>query len=117
MGSLSFNLDDVFKKMNEINTKVDKASQLYAETSGKKMEADMKKNKPWEDKTGLTKQGLNAKIVKTPSGRDIMLSSPTNQFKYLELAHEKKYAIAWPTVQKWKGEVLSGWANVIARLR
>jgi len=117
MGSLNLNINDVLRNMTVIEAKVERASQLYAETAGQKMEVDMKRNAKWSDRTGLTRQGLNAKVSKTVGGRDIVLSSPTNHFKFLELAHEKKYAIAWPTIQKWKGEVLSGWANMIARIR
>ncbi|GIM29823.1 hypothetical protein CPJCM30710_24890 [Clostridium polyendosporum] len=117
MGSLSFDIGDVLKNMAVINDKVEKATYLYAETAGKKIEGDAKKNAHWIDRTGLTRQGLNTKVVKTTSGIDIRLSSPTYQFKYLELAHEKKYAIAWPTIKKFKGEVLTGWANVISKIR
>lgn len=117
MGSLSFDIGDVLKNMAVINDKVEKATHLYAETAGKKMEADAKRNAHWADRTGLTRQGLNAEVVKTTSGTDIRISSPAYQFKYLELAHEKKYAIAWPTVKKFKGEVLIGWANVISKIR
>jgi hypothetical protein len=117
MGSLSFNINDVLKKMNTINNKVEKATQLYAESAAKKMEEDMKKKAPWTDKTSLTRQGLNARVFRTTTGKEIRLSSPTNQFKYLELANEKKYAIAWPTVQRWTGEILSGWASMISRIR
>jgi hypothetical protein len=117
MGSISFDINDVLKKMNTINNKVEKATQLYAETVAKKMEEDMKKKAPWVDKTSLTRQGLNARVFRTTTGKEIRLSSPTNQFKYLELANEKKHAIAWPTVQRWKGEILSDWANMISRIR
>ncbi|MCM0648634.1 hypothetical protein NBE98_09635 [Clostridium swellfunianum] len=117
MGSLNFIIDDVLNKMNSLNNKVDRATQLYAESAAKKMEAFMKKKAPWTDRTALTRQGLNARVFRTSSGKEIRLSSPTEQFKYLELANEKGYAIAWPTIQRFKGEVIKGWAEMISRIR
>ena len=44
---------------------------------------------------------------------EIRLRGNTPHFKYLELCHEKRNAILWPTIQKWSGQVLSGWVKVI----
>lgn len=117
MGNLNFDMSGILKGLAEYELKVKKATELYADTAGKKMIADAKPKAPWTDRTGLSRQTMDNDIEMLGDGINIVLRGNTPQFKYLELANEKKYAILWPTIQRWQGKVLSGWSNVLSRLR
>jgi hypothetical protein len=97
----------------DMQLKVERATNLYAETAGMKMINDAKLNAPWTDRTGNSRQTMDYKITKSGTTTRINLRGNTPQFKYLELCHEKKNAILWPTIQRWSGQVLSGWSKII----
>ncbi len=97
----------------DMELKVERATNLYAETSGVKMINDAKIKAPWIDRTGNSRQTMDHKITKAGTTTIISLRGNTPHFKYLELCHEKKNAILWPTIQRWSGQVLSGWSKII----
>lgn len=97
----------------DMQLKVERATNLYAETSGIKMINDDKIKAPWTDRTGNSRQTMDHKITKSGTTTRISLRGNTPHFKYLELCHEKKNAILWPTIQRWSGQVLSGWSKII----
>ncbi len=55
---------------------------------------------------------MDTEVVSKGRSMEIRLRGNTPHFKYLELCHEKRNAILWPTIKKWSGQVLSGWAKV-----
>ncbi len=95
----------LFKGLAEMELKVQQGTRIYAETAGMKMINDAKANAPWTDRTGNSRQTMDTEVIS--------LRGNTPHFKYLELCHEKRNAILWPTIQKWSGQVLSGWVKVI----
>lgn len=97
----------------DIQLKVERATNLYAETSAIKMINDAKLKAPWTDRTGNSRQTMDHNITKAGTITRISLRGNTPHFKYLELCHEKKNAILWPTIQRWSGQVLSGWSKII----
>ncbi len=115
MSGLKFDISGITKGLAEFDAKAKAVSKIYAETAGEKMVADakLKKNAKWEDGTGNSRQTMDKNIVIKGNTTQIQLRGNTSHFKYLELCHEKKWAVLWPTIQKWSGEVLKGWAKVI----
>lgn len=110
-------ISDALRGLGEVNSKFIKAGKLYGDTAGKMMVADAKKNAPWTDRTALSRQTIDNAVLDANGGIEIVLRGNTDQFKYLELAHEKKYAILMPTLEKWRGKVLIGWSNVLNKVR
>ena len=82
---------------------------LYSRTDGEVLF----KGKDPQKLTGKEKHTMDYKITKSGTTTRINLRGNTPQFKYLELCHEKKNAILWPTIQRWSGQVLSGWSKII----
>ena len=114
-----FNIDasSVMSNMDLIASKVLSAGKMYGETAGLKMISDAKQSAKWTDRTALSRQTMSNTTLQSGSSTEIVLSGNTDQFKYLELAMEKKYAILMPTINKWQGQVLTGWANAINKVR
>lgn len=103
----------LFKGLAEMELKIQQGTRLYAETAGTKMINDAKSNAPWTDRTGNSRQTMDTEVISKVRSMEIRLRGNTPNFKYLELCHEKRNAILWPTIQKWSGQVLSGWVKVI----
>lgn len=112
---MSIRLDSsgLLKGLSEMELKAQVATQLYANTSAIKMVNDAKHNAPWTDRTGNSRQTMDYEVISKGKSIEIKLRGNTSHFKYLELCHEKRNAILWPTIQKWSGQVLSGWIKVI----
>lgn len=103
----------LFNGLSEMEFKVQQGTRLYAETAATKMINDAKVKAPWDDKTGNSRGTMDYEVISKGKSMEIRLRGNTPHFKYLELCHEKRNAILWPTIQKWSGQVLSGWVKVI----
>ncbi|MEG1004627.1 MAG: hypothetical protein RSF37_14625 [Clostridium sp.] len=113
MSGLKFDFSNLVKGLSEMDEKVTRASNLYAETAAQTMIGEAKRNAKWIDRTGNSRQTMDTNVVKLPNKVQIQLRGNTPHFKYLELCHEKKNAILWPTIQKNAATVIKGWAKVI----
>lgn len=115
MSGINLDASSLFKGLADLEEKSIKATKLYADTAGHKMinDAKLKKNSKWEDRTGNSRQTMDYEITRLGTITRINLRGNTPHFKFLELCHEKKWAVLFPTIQKWSGTVLKGWAKVI----
>ncbi len=86
---------------------------LYADTAAKKMESDAKREAPWIDRTGNARNSIQGDFGWEGDKCKIVLSGNMDYSVYLELAHEKKYAILEPTIQKNAPEVLRGYQRLV----
>lgn len=113
MSGLKLNIDGILKGLAVLDTRAMEASRIYGETAGEKMVNYAKSNAKWIDRTGNSRQTIDKKVTSGIGSATIQIRGNTPHFKYLELAHEKKYAILWPTIQTFQDEVLKGWAKMI----
>ena len=100
------NFSDAEKKMRA-------AIGLYANTAAKKMEADAKRNAPWTDRTGNARNSIQGDFGWEDDSAKIVLSGNVDYSVYLELAHEKKWAILKPTIDKNAPEILKGYQKLV----
>ena len=84
----------------------------YAQVAAKTMEADAKVSAPWSDHTGNARGGISGNSVRSGSIFAITLSGSVRYMVYLELAHGKKWAILWPTMQKHQQQILDTFARI-----
>ena len=117
----SFRLDPsrLLEGMANFETRAHAAMYAYARTSAQKLEDSAKMNRPWTDRTGHAKQRLHAGVQEIPDkGFKLSLAHGVDYGIWLELAHEKRFAIIDKTI-KYVGtfEIMPGWKNLINRLR
>lgn len=84
--------------LNKLENKSELAIRMFAETAAKQMEGDAKRQAKWTDRTGAARRGLYGDTSQIRQGIRIRLSHTVWYGVYLELAHEKKYAIVGPIV-------------------
>jgi hypothetical protein len=89
--------------------------RAIAQRRAPEIEAWMKENAPWTDRTGNARQTLSAEVEDaTLDMVSILLAGGVEYQIFLELAHGGNWAIIAPAVDYW-GPIL--WADVRAMLR
>lgn len=89
---------------------------MYANTEALRLQNEMKSNAPWTDRTAHARQSLTAFAYKEkPDTVTIKLThgATVPYGIYLELAHEKKYAIIQPTIRNNQYTILQSFQYLL----
>ncbi len=103
--------------IEKMGTKVGAAVLMYAATKAAELEAKMKMNRPWTDRTNMAKTTLNASV--SQPGQNTIRITCAHGVDYgiwLELAHEKNWAIVIPTINQEGPEVIKHFQNLMYKL-
>lgn len=79
---------------------------MLMQTAASKMESWAKQNAPWTDRTGQARQRLTGQAYWEDA--NIVVAAIAHQVDYgiwLELAHQRKYAILEKALEEHKGEI------------
>lgn len=117
--SFRFDPSKMLERIAELKIRTQNAMYAYAKTSAKKLESNAKADRPWTDRTGHAKQRLHGDFQELPGeGFKLSLAHGVDYGIWLELAHEKRFAIIDKTIE-YVGtfEIMPGWENLLDRLR
>lgn len=116
--SSTFKLDasSLIKGMEHFYGKADAALFLYTQTAALKLQNYMRDNAPWTDRTGHARQRLTGVASTKKGGYLITLAQGVDYGIWLELAHEKRFAIIQPTILAKSEEVMRGFNKLLERL-
>lgn len=78
-----------------------------------RLEGEMKATAPWQDRTGAARGGLFGDTRLGPDSLSIILGHTVDYGVYLELAHEGRYAILWPTAQQFAPEIVRSFQRLL----
>lgn len=109
--ALQFNWkSNLTKNIERLRNRCDAAVKMYATTKAAQLEAYMKLRRPWTDRTGAAKARLSGRVAENPGRHtiEIILAHGVNYGVWLELAHEKNFAIIGPTINLKSQEVIDG---------
>ena len=101
--------------LERLSSKSDIAVKAYLNTAERKLENYAKQNAPWTDRSGRARLGLNSYTEKTPFGYRLIIAHGVDYGIWLELAHEKKYAILNETIQQHTNDIMKGFTKLIER--
>lgn len=90
---------------------------MYANTQSPQLEYYMKMNRPWTDRSGFAKAFLSSRV--TMPSKDIIRITLAHGMEYgiwLELAHEKNYAIIEPTIRLKSPEIIKGFNGILRKI-
>lgn len=105
------------KNMDKMSTKLGAVILMYASTKASQLESKMKINRPWTDRTGMAKATLSAKVSQPDKNFvRITLAHGVSYGIWLELAHEKNYAIIAPTIREEGPRVISELDNIMSKI-
>lgn len=106
------------KGLDKMSMKLGAVVLMYSATKASELRAKMKLNRPWTDRTGMAKATLSAKVSQ-PS-KEIVRITLAHGVQYgiwLELAHEKNYAIIAPTVREEGPRIVEDLDNLMSKLK
>lgn len=115
---MDFQIDfnDLVGGLDQFNSRAEAAMAMYVDTAALTLQSYMRDNAPWTDRTGHARQRLTATASKVSKGYQIALTQGVDYGVFLELAHEKRFAIIQPTITAKGPEVMAGFQNLLGRL-
>lgn len=113
MSNFRFDPSRVVNGLSRLGSAVPIAVQMYAETVASDFQSYAKQHRPWTDRTGRARQGLTGYVRKTTTGYRIYLAHTVDYGIWLEMAHEKKYAILEPTVRLKGPDAVRGLSHLL----
>lgn len=119
---MSFKLDysssSLGKNLDKMSLKLGAVVLMYSATKASELQAKMKINRPWTDRTGMAKAMLNAKVSQPDSNLvRITLTHGVDYGVWLELAHGKNYAIIAPTIRDEGPRIVDDLNNLMSKLK
>lgn len=114
--SLKFE-DALTSSLGKMSDKVGAAVLMYAATQASQMQAYMITNHKWVNRTFMAEKTLSA-VVSQPNVNTvrITLAHGVEYGIWLELAHEKNYAIIQPTLNVYGPRVVEDMNNLMAKI-
>lgn len=115
--SLKFDLSDLVTGLNAFDSRMDLAVRMLAEQGAIQLQNFARENRKWTDRTGQARQRLHGYVGTIPNGYRIHLAHGVDYGLWLELAHEKRFAII-PQSIEYVGtfEIMPGFNRLIERL-
>lgn len=111
-----FDARDMINRLGQASARSEAAIAMYAQNAALKLQNYAREHRPWTDRTGHARQRLTGSVERVSQGYKITLAHGVDYGKWLELAHEKRYAIIQPTIQAKSPEILSGFNKLLERL-
>ena len=116
MAGLRFDFEDLINGLTDLETKSDIAVGMLCETAAKNLETDAKAQAPWTDRTGAARQRLQGYTYRKTNGWRIVLSHGVDYGIWLELAHEKRFAIVGPLINLSGPYILKDFENLFKKI-
>jgi len=115
---INYDTSSLKKNIDKMSVKLGTVVLMYSATKASELQAKMKVNRPWTDRTGMAKATLNAKVSQ-PSQNiiRITLAHGVDYGIWLELAHEKNYAIIAPTIREEGPRIVKDLNNLMSKLK
>lgn len=106
------------KNLDKMAVKLGAVLLMYSSTKASELQAKMKANRPWTDRTGMAKATLSAKVSQPNTNTiRITLAHGVDYGIWLELAHEKNYAIIAPTIREEGPRIVSDLNDLMSKLK
>lgn len=115
-------LKSLVDSIGQYEKKCNVAFGVYAELKKVDLENKAKKNAKWIDRTGTARRSIKGRYQNAKNKFIISLEgyaegdNGKDYFKYLELYHNKKNAILYPTIEENADEVVEGFIKVLEQI-
>lgn len=116
--TLDYQQSTLGKNLDKMSEKMGAVILMYAATKASEIESSMKTNRPWTDRTGMAKATLRTKVTRPDEQTvRIVLAHGVDYGVWLELAHEKNYAIIAPTIEIEGPKIVTDLGNLMSKLK
>lgn len=115
--SFSFNVSQILNNLAQLEPSNSQIIRTFVNASADKLQAYAKDNAKWTDRTGAARQRLNTKVEKVSNGYQIALAHGVDYGIYLEMAHEKRFAIIEDSLRLCgENEIMPALQNLLSHL-
>lgn len=112
-----FDTSSIAQNIEAMDNRTEIAIRAFADAAALKLQNDARDNAKWTDRTGHARQRLTCSAGKVTKGYRLTLSHGVDYGLWLELAHEKRFAIIEPTIRTTGAtEVLPSFERFLERL-
>lgn len=114
---LRMDQDDLERGLSDFEARLMEAVRAYAQASSNKLEAYAKENARWQNHTGDARRRLKGDSLPIENGYKLRLAHGVDYGVFLEMAHERRFAIIEETIQRvGSSEILPGFQHLLDRL-
>lgn len=117
MAGIRLDASKLLANLQSTETKSQIAIKMFANEGAKKFQNYAKQHRPWADRTCHARQRLTGWVETLSNKTRIYIGHGVDYGVYLELCHEKRYAILQKTVNAESGEVLEGYKELLKYLK
>lgn len=114
--ALKFDTSSLEKGLGLFENKLDIATKMLAETGALKMQKYAQGHAPWTDRSGRARQTLQGTVEPYSNGYQIVISHGVDYGVWLELAHEKRFAIVPDTLNYGEKTVVPAFERLLDRI-
>ena len=117
MPNLKLDPTGLLNGLTKLESKEEAAVKALAEQGAILLQNSARENRRWTDRTGQARQRLHGYVGTIPNGYRITLAHGVDYGLWLELAHEKRFAIIPQTIE-YVGtfEIMPGFERLLERL-
>lgn len=115
---INYSQSDLSKNIDKMSVKMGALILMYASTKASRLKFEMQNKRPWTDRTGMAKARLDANVSQ-PNKEvvRITLSHGVSYGVWLELAHQKNFAIIGPTIQSEGPKITTELSGIMEKLK
>lgn len=115
---ITWNNTELLDTLATGDQRVNDAVMAILDRDAPKVEAYMKQNAPWTDRTGNARQGLRAQSYDAgPTEKGIILYQQVPYGIWLEIKYSGKYAIILPTIRAMGPVVMDDLSGILGRIK
>lgn len=104
----------VIDGLTEVETRLKEALRILTDTAGKKMREWAQTNATWENRTGNARQGIGEKTYwEDDTTLTLAIFHQMEYGVWLELAHERKYAILEQAIESQREELMRAYKRLV----
>lgn len=117
MAGFRMDISGMLAGLGDLDNAATAAVRVLAEQGAEKLQDFARENRKWTDRTGQARQRLQGYVSSIPNGYRIYLAHGVDYGIWLELAHEKRFAIIQPAIE-YVGtfEIMPGFERLLERL-
>ena len=116
--TLDYDSSTLKKNLDKMSVKLGAVLLMYSATKASELQAKMKLNRPWTDRTGMAKATLSAKVSQPNKNIiRITLAYGVDYGIWLELANGKNYAIIAPTIREEGPRIVEDLQDLMSKLK
>lgn len=112
-------LDDskLLSALDNAQARAKVSTKIIAQNGALKFQNYAKQNRPWTDRTGHARQRLTGYVEDKGDKIRVCISHGVNYGKYLEFAHERRFAILERTINVCSKEVVNSFKTLLQNIR